>query len=79
MALAETLHFGRAVERMNMSQPPFSRQIAMIERTLGVKLFERSSRNVALTPPGNTSWKTVEMCWGSLKTPVEMSGWLPAA
>ncbi|WP_183172737.1 LysR substrate-binding domain-containing protein [Acetobacter pomorum] len=52
MALAETLHFGRAAERMNMSQPPFSRQIAMIERTLGVKLFERNSRNVALTPAG---------------------------
>lgn len=52
MALAETLHFGRAAERMNMSQPPFSRQIAMIEHTLGVKLFERNSRNVALTPAG---------------------------
>ncbi|MFT8720916.1 LysR family transcriptional regulator, partial [Acetobacter sp.] len=52
MALAETLHFGRAAERMNMSQPPFSRQIAMIEHTLGVKLFERNSRNVALTSAG---------------------------
>ncbi|NHN93123.1 LysR family transcriptional regulator [Acetobacter sicerae] len=52
MALAETLHFGRAAERMNMSQPPFSRQIAMIEHSLGVKLFERNSRNVALTPAG---------------------------
>ncbi|MBO1325699.1 LysR family transcriptional regulator [Acetobacter sp. TBRC 12305] len=52
MALAETLHFGRAAERMSMSQPPFSRQIAMIERMLGVKLFERNSRNVALTPAG---------------------------
>ncbi len=52
MALAETLHFGRAAARMNMSQPPFSRQIAMIEKTLGVTLFERNSRNVALTPAG---------------------------
>ncbi|WP_204251385.1 LysR substrate-binding domain-containing protein [Acetobacter ascendens] len=52
IALAETLHFGRAAERMNMSQPPFSRQIAMIEQSLGVKLFERNSRNVALTPAG---------------------------
>lgn len=52
MALAETLHFGRAAARMNMSQPPFSRQIASIEKTLGVTLFERNSRNVALTPAG---------------------------
>lgn len=52
MALAETLHFGQAAARLNMSQPPFSRQIAMIEKTLGVKLFERTSRHVALTPAG---------------------------
>lgn len=52
MALAETLHFGRAAARMNMSQPPFSRQIATIEKTLGVTLFERNSRNVALTAAG---------------------------
>lgn len=52
VALAETLHFGHAAARMNMSQPPFSRQIAAIEKTLGVQLFERNSRNVALTPAG---------------------------
>ncbi len=52
VALAETLHFGHAAARMNMSQPPFSRQISAIEKTLGVTLFERNSRNVALTPAG---------------------------
>lgn len=52
MALAETLHFGRAATRVNMSQPPFSRQIAMIEKTLGVRLFDRNSRNVTLTVAG---------------------------
>jgi DNA-binding transcriptional LysR family regulator len=52
VALAETLHFGHAAARMNMSQPPFSRQIAAIEKTLGVRLVERDSRNVALTPAG---------------------------
>lgn len=52
VALAETLHFGRAAARMNMTQPPFSRQIANLERALGVKLVERTSRHVALTPAG---------------------------
>lgn len=52
VALAETLHFGHAAARMNMSQPPFSRQISAIEKDLGVRLFERNSRNVALTPAG---------------------------
>lgn len=52
VALAETLHFGHAAARMNMSQPPFSRQISAIEKTLGVRLFERNSRNVVLTPAG---------------------------
>lgn len=52
VALADTLHFGRAAERMNMTQPPFSRQITNIERELGVALVERTSRHVALTPAG---------------------------
>jgi len=52
VALAETLHFGQAAARLNMSQPPFSRQIAAIEKTLGVKLFERTSRKVELTAAG---------------------------
>ena len=52
VAVATTRNFTRAAEQMHIAQPPFSRQIAMIERTLGVKLFERNSRNVALTPAG---------------------------
>ncbi|VGO07598.1 LysR family transcriptional regulator STM3121 [plant metagenome] len=52
VALAETLHFGRAAARVNMSQPPFSRQIAALERELGATLVARNSRNVALTPAG---------------------------
>jgi len=52
LAVAEELHFGRAAERLRVSQPRVSRLIAMLERQVGAKLFDRTSRRVALTPLG---------------------------
>ena len=52
VVLSEELHFGRAARRMHMTQPPLSKAIKQLEEELGLKLFERDSKHVVLTPVG---------------------------
>jgi LysR family transcriptional regulator, hydrogen peroxide-inducible genes activator len=55
VALADTLHFRRAAERCNTTQPTLSEQIKALEERLGAQLFERNRTGILLTPTGTAA------------------------
>ena len=52
IAVADHLHFGRAAEELAMTQPPLSRQIQKLKKSVGTQLIARTHRRVQLTPAG---------------------------
>lgn len=64
--LAEELHYGRAADRLCITQPPLSAAIKSLEDELDVRLFERTSRAVRLTPAGEAYLSEVRIVLDAL-------------
>jgi DNA-binding transcriptional LysR family regulator len=71
VAVAEELHFGRAAERLHMSQSPLSRAIRELERDLGLVLFVRTTRRVELTPAGSALLERARRALAEIDAAVE--------
>jgi DNA-binding transcriptional LysR family regulator len=71
LVLAEELHFGRAAERLHISQSRVSQLIRTLETIVNAQLFERSSRRVALTPSGEGLLARVEPAYAELRRAVD--------
>ncbi|GAA3756475.1 LysR family transcriptional regulator [Salinactinospora qingdaonensis] len=66
LAVADELHFGRAAERLQISQPRTSQIVKLLERRIGAPLFVRSSRQVDLTPLGEQLRADIEPAYHQL-------------
>ncbi len=73
LAVADTLHFGQAAEKLGIAQPPLSQQIRALERSLGFALFHRTTRGVRLTRVGQVYLDRTRNTLARLEDDVEMA------
>ncbi|GGO84837.1 LysR family transcriptional regulator [Wenjunlia tyrosinilytica] len=71
LVLAEELHFARAADRLGLSRPRVSQLIQSLERRIGGKLFDRTSRRVTLTPTGRFLLERVKPNFDGLQRSIE--------
>ena len=70
-AIAENGNISKAAQKLHMAQPPLSKQMKELEEQLGVKLFERGSRKIRLTPAGQLLHERAEQILGLVDGVVE--------
>jgi DNA-binding transcriptional LysR family regulator len=71
VAVAERAHFGRAADALHIAQPSLSKQVRQLEREIGVRLFERSTRQVRLTPAGEVFLAECRRILGQMTASIE--------
>jgi DNA-binding transcriptional LysR family regulator len=71
LVVAEELHFGRAADRLRVSQSRVSQLIRTLETIVGQSLFERNSRRVALTKAGEQLRSRVQPAYAELQRAVD--------
>jgi DNA-binding transcriptional LysR family regulator len=79
LVLADELHFGRTAERMGISQPGVSEAIRLMESRLGVRVFDRTSRRVRLTPAGEDLRRRIQPTVAALEQALAETGKLSHA
>ena len=75
LALADELHFGRAAEKLRISQPSLSQQLQKLERQVGVQLVARTSHSVRLTPAGEAFRRECRRLLAQADLAVEAARW----
>ncbi|NJL98501.1 MAG: LysR family transcriptional regulator [Synechococcaceae cyanobacterium SM2_3_2] len=73
VTVAEELHFGRAADRLQITQPALSKQIANLEQELGVQLLARTKRTVQLTPAGQVFFEQTQQLLNQAQTAIQLT------